>query len=129
VLFTGLLKGGAVREAYRAASVFVLPSWQENFGLSAVEAMAAGCAVVISTSMDLAPDIERAGAGLVVPPRVEETAAAVRRLLEDEDLRSSIGRRARALVLDKFTWENCANHLGAAFDDILSGRRRSGAWR
>jgi glycosyltransferase involved in cell wall biosynthesis len=79
--------------------------------------------------MDLAPDIERAGAGLVVPPRVEETAAAVRRLLEDEPLRRSVGGRGRALVLEKFTWENCANRLNAAFDDILSGRRRSGAWR
>lgn len=129
VLFTGLLKGAAVREAYRAASVFVLPSWQENFGLSVVEAMAAECAVVVSASMDLAPDIERAGAGLVVPPRVEETAAAVRSLLEDEPLRRSVGSRGRALVLEKFTWENCANRMDAAFDDILSGRRRSGAWR
>src|SRR5437588_3274656 len=48
VTFTGMLNGDEVTAAYRAASVFVLPSWQENFGLSVVEAMAAGCPVVVS---------------------------------------------------------------------------------
>lgn len=129
VLFTGILTGDAVREAYRAASIFVLPSWQENFGLSVVEAMAAECAVVVSDHMDLAPDILRAKAGLVTAPTVEETAEAMVSLLNDEPLSREMGRNGRKLVLEKYTWENCAQELGAAFEDILSGRKESGAWR
>jgi glycosyltransferase involved in cell wall biosynthesis len=129
VLFTGMLEGDAVREAYRAASLFVLPSWQENFGLSMVEAMAAGCPVVISDHIDLAPDIKEARAGLVVPPNAEATAEAITCLLQNEELRREMGKRGRQLVLEKFTWERCAREFNDVFDDILSGRNKSSAWR
>jgi glycosyltransferase involved in cell wall biosynthesis len=129
VLFTGILKGDEVKEAYRAASVFVLPSWQENFGLSMVEAMAAGCPVVISDHIDLAPDILQAGAGLLVSPNVEETAEAITRILQNEEMRHEMGSRGRQLVLEKFTWERCARVFDEVFADILSGRNQSSAWR
>jgi glycosyltransferase involved in cell wall biosynthesis len=129
VLFTGLLGGEAVREAYRVASVFVLPSWHENFGLSVVEAMGAGCPVIISDHMDLAPDILRENAGVVVAPNIDEIAAAIKRLLTNELLRQEMANKGQQLVQEKFTWENCANELDLAFEDILSGRKQSGAWR
>jgi glycosyltransferase involved in cell wall biosynthesis len=129
VLFAGLLEGEAVREAYRAAAVFVLPSWQENFGLAMVEAMAAGCPVAVSNHIDLAPDIRQARAGLVAPPNTEATAAAIARLLQDEELRREMGERGRQLVLEKFTWERCAREFNEVFDDILTGRNKSSAWR
>lgn len=129
VLFTGILKGEAVREAYRAASVFALPSWQENFGLAVVEAMAAGCPVVVSDHIDLAPDIREARAGLVAPPEPEETASAILSLLRDEGARREMGQRGRQLVLEKFTWEKCASAFDRVFEDILSGKNSSGAWR
>jgi glycosyltransferase involved in cell wall biosynthesis len=129
VLFTGILKNEAVKEAYRAASIFVLPSWQENFGLSVVEAMAAECPVVVSDHMDLAPDILRGKCGLVVVPNVDQTARAMVSLLSNETLRREMGRNGRKLVLEKFTWENCAQELTVAFEDILSGRKQSCAWR
>ena len=129
VLFTGILKGEAVKEAYCAATVFVLPSWQENFGLSMVEAMAAGCPIIVSDQIDLASDIMQAGAGLVVAPNTEETAAALARLLPDERARREMGSKGRKLVLEKFTWEKCAHQFNEVFDDILSGENKSGAWR
>jgi glycosyltransferase involved in cell wall biosynthesis len=122
VLFTGLLQGDAVKEAYRAATVFILPSWQENFGLSVVEAMAAGCPVLVSNHIDLASEIEGAGAGLSVAPSVEDNAAALDYLLNDGVLRARLGEAGRKLVLEKFTWEQCARSFMAAFEDILSGR-------
>lgn len=129
VRFTGILKGDAVKEAYRAASVFVLPSWQENFGLALVEAMAASCPVVISDHMDLAPDVLRARAGLIASPNVEETAKAIACLLQDEEMRREMGRKGRQMVLDRFTWERCAHKFSEVFDDILAGKSQSSAWR
>jgi len=58
--FTGPLSETAVTEAYCAADVFVLPSLQENFGNAIIEAMAAGCPVVIGDRLDLAGEIDRA---------------------------------------------------------------------
>lgn len=129
VLFTGILEGDAVREAYRAASVFVLPSWQENFGLALVEAMAAECPVIVSDHIDLAPDIKQASAGLVVSPSVDETAVSITLLLRNDEMRSEMGRRGRQLVLEKFTWKRCADEFNKVFDDILSGTGQSSAWR
>ena len=128
VFFTGLLRGNAVKEAYVAASVFVLPSWQENFGLSVVEAMAAGCPVVVSDQIDLAADIAKGGAGLSVAPNVEETAAALRLILNDHAMRAEMGRAGRRLVVENYTWERSARSFTRAFEDILSGRRTSPAW-
>jgi glycosyltransferase involved in cell wall biosynthesis len=129
VLFTGILRGEAVKEAFRAASVFVLPSWQENFGLALVEAMASQCPVVVSDHIDLAPDIRQAKAGLIVSPNTEETAEAITCLLENKGMRREMGSKGRQLVLERFTWERCARDFNDVFDDILSGRNRSGAWR
>jgi glycosyltransferase involved in cell wall biosynthesis len=129
VLFTGILKGDAVKETYRAASVFVLPSWQENFGLAIVEAMAAECPVVASDRIDLAPDISEAKAGLIVSPNIEDTAEAIVRLLQDKEMRREMGYKGRQLVLERFTWERCAQEFNGVLDDILSGNNKSSAWR
>lgn len=129
VVFTGLLRARAVREAYRAASVFVLPSWQENYGFAVVEAMAAGCPVIVSDRVDLAPDVEKAGAGVVVPPTVEATAEALARLLGDASLRRAMGENGRRLVMERFTWDRVTVALLEVWDDILTSRRRCPAWR
>ena len=129
IVFTGMLRGRIVQEAYRAASLFVLPSWQENFGMAVVEAMAAECPVVVSDRVGVASEIGQAGAGLVTPPTVGATAAAMARLLDDEPLRASMGRNGRRLVLERFTWERIAPELMEVYREILSGRRSHAAWR
>jgi glycosyltransferase involved in cell wall biosynthesis len=129
VTFTGMLIGDAVREAYRAAEILVLPSLQENFGIAVAEAMAAGCPVVVSNKVDLAPDISDAKAGLVCLPDVEPTAQAMKRILKDKTLRNRMSDNGRRLVLNKFTWDKIANELFLVVEDILSGKRTSSAWR
>ena len=49
VMWTGMIQGDLKWGAFRAAEAFVLPSHQENFGISVVEALACGCPVLIST--------------------------------------------------------------------------------
>jgi glycosyltransferase involved in cell wall biosynthesis len=129
VLHTGMLQGRAVQEAYRAASVFVLPSWQENFSVAVAEAMAAECPVVISDRVDLASAVQRARSGIVTAPTVEATADALALLMRDAALRRRMGENGRRLVLERFTWEKVAPDLIEVYEDILAGRRRSPAWR
>lgn len=129
VTFTGMLVGNAVHEAYRAAELLVLPSLQENFGIAVAEAMAAGCPVVVSNKVDLAPEISDAKAGLVCLPEVESTAQAMKQILEDKALGDRMGDNGRHLVLNKFTWDKIANELLVVMEDILSEKRTSSAWR
>ncbi len=129
VIFTGMLTGEAILQAYSAATVFVLPSLQENFGLAVAEAMAMQCPVIVSDQVQLAPTIAQAEAGLVRRATVEQMAGALDAVLAHEPLRMRMGQNGRRLVLERFTWRTVAPEFLAAFEDILAGTRTSIAWR
>jgi len=126
VHFLGMLRGREVQEACAGASVFLLPSLQENFGLAAAEAMAAGCPVVVSPQVALAPLVSSHGAGRVAEGNVAAVAEAVRGLLMDEPGRRAAGERARALVLQRFTWPAVAGELIRAYERVLASERGTG---
>jgi glycosyltransferase involved in cell wall biosynthesis len=129
VIFTGLLEGRMVREAYADADLFVLPSLQENFGLAVAEAMAAGCPVVVTPEVALAHQIEGSSAGLVVKGEVDDISRAMRLLLGDETRRRTMGANGRRLVLDRFTWDRVSVQVLGVYQDIVKGTRASAAWR
>jgi glycosyltransferase involved in cell wall biosynthesis len=92
---------------YHSADVFCLPSVarSEAFGLVQIEAHAAGTPVV---STDLPTGVPYANpdgvTGLTVPPRdASALAAALNRLLGDDDLRARLGGQAQARALREFT--------------------------
>jgi glycosyltransferase involved in cell wall biosynthesis len=88
----------------READVFVQPSYREALGLSLVEAMASGCAVIGSDVGGIPEVIDNEVTGLVVPAGdVQALAAALRRLASDDELRRRFGERGRARVLERFT--------------------------
>jgi glycosyltransferase involved in cell wall biosynthesis len=77
---------------YRRARALVFPSLVEGFGLPVAEAMACGAPVVTSNSSSL-PEVAGDAAILVDPEDVDEIAAAVAGVLEDEDLRRDLRER------------------------------------
>jgi len=82
------------RAAMRAAGVVAVPSRDEPFGLVAVEARAAGAAVVASDVGGLPEALDGGRAGMLVPPDdVDAWAAALRSVLDDDALRSDLVRR------------------------------------
>lgn len=90
----GHLDQGALQEWYHRTAVFVLPSVYEPFGLAALEAALAGCALVLG---DI-PSLREvwADAAIFVPPQDHRALARqVNRLLEDTRLRRYYARRAR----------------------------------
>lgn len=122
VRFLGHLDGDAKWSALGSAEVFVLPSNHENFGIAAVEAMAAGCALVLSDQVGLAPQVEAAGAGCVVPTALEPLAAALERLAADRPAARAMGARARALASDRYSWARTAEELDRVYAAIGAGR-------
>jgi glycosyltransferase involved in cell wall biosynthesis len=91
---------------YAAATVFAFPSWIEGFGLPVVEAMARGTPVVASDAPALTEVC--GGAALHVPPGDPAAlAAALRRVLEDTELREDLVRRGRRRA-ERFTWTRAA---------------------
>ena len=105
--------------AYREADVVLLTSISEAFPYSVIEAMACERAVVASDVGGVGEALEECGM-LVRPRDVDGFAAAVRSLLDDPALRQSIGRRARARVLEEF-------RLDVSIASYLDLYRRLGA--
>jgi glycosyltransferase involved in cell wall biosynthesis len=103
---------------YSMADVYVSPSLLEGLGITPIEALACGTPAVV-TSASSGPE-EVADAGLVVPPcDPEALALAIRRLLEDDDLRHRLGQRGRAHALQHFSYRRMAGLTLQTYERFL----------
>ena len=121
VHFAGFVKGAALEELYATSAIFVFPSLRDNFPVVLLEAMSAGCAIVTSNTSGM-PEVV-GDAGLLVPPGdVAAIRAAVRRLMEDGELRTRLGGQARERIAC-FAWDGIlARHL-ALYERITQRAR------
>jgi glycosyltransferase involved in cell wall biosynthesis len=122
VLFAGWLQGEEKLGALRGARLFALPSHQENFGLSVVEAMACSLPVLLSEHVNLAEDIIAAEAGWVVSSEKMALSQALKNALCDVNERTKRGLAGRELVRRKFTWPAVAEQLMQLYAAVLAGQ-------
>lgn len=93
------------------ASVFVLPSRSENFGIAVAEALAAGVPCVVTPGVALANAIADADAGTVVEASPAKIADAVSKYLCDDQFRHRQSKNARSLASREFTTAIMATRL------------------
>ena len=106
---------------YRRAALFALPSLFEPFGMTALEAMSCGTAVVASRLGGIRSVITSEENGLLVDPSdAAEFAAAMVRLLEDTELAARLGGAGRETVYARFSWEAIARRHIAFYRDSLT---------
>jgi glycosyltransferase involved in cell wall biosynthesis len=116
VVFAGWLQGEQKRVMLQRASLLALTSYQENFGLCVVEAMACGVPVIISPHVNLAPEVEEAGAGWVTPLEVGALESTLAEIMGDPHGRARRGAAGKDLVRRRFTWGAVANQLVLLYD-------------
>ncbi len=66
IQFVGMLTGNKKWGAFYRSEAFVLPSHQENFGISVVEALACGKPVIITNKINIYKEIDAGGAGIII---------------------------------------------------------------
>ena len=102
VFKTGMLYGRDRAAALVDADLFALPSYQENFAIAVVEALAASTPVIISDQVQIHGCVTRGRVGAVVPTEIEPLRAEIARWLDDDALRLAAARRAREFVFNEF---------------------------
>ena len=121
VLFPGWLSGDLKMSALQRASLLALPSYHESFGLCIMEALACGVPVLISPQVNLAPEIEAAGAGWIAAVSKNSVEQALLDALSSrEELvrRGSAGREYAA----KFQWPRISKQLVELYGAVSGGK-------
>jgi glycosyltransferase involved in cell wall biosynthesis len=119
--FHGQLAPAEALEQARRATLFVMPSTEEAFGVAYVEAMAAGVPAIGCRGEPGPEEIAAAGDGfmLVPPGDIERLTQRIDELLSDPHRLREAGQRAAATVAAHFTWERCGEQTLAAYRHVL----------
>lgn len=117
VKFPGFVPGKDLAKIYNLAKVFCLPSLYEGFGLPILEAMACGCPV-ITANVSSMPEVAGKAALLVNPQSEEEISLSLKRVIEDENLRSELVKQGLENVKN-FTWEKTAEQTIRVYQEVL----------
>lgn len=116
--FEGALRRGELAERFRAASLVLVPSHSETFGLVALEAAASGLPVIARDAGGLREAVVDGVTGvLVAGDDPAPWAVAIERLLGDPELAEQMGEAARAHALAR-SWSASAERLEAAYRSL-----------
>lgn len=123
VTFTGILNNQEKLVAYAGSDIFVLPSYSENFGMVAVEAMACGLPVIISNKVGISKEVEQNKAGIVIDTNAPDLYRAIKILLENHDLREEIKVNAGKLVEENYDIDKAAEKMIRVYEELDSRLR------
>lgn len=116
VVSEGPLTRRELAALYARAVAFVFPSLYEGFGLPVLEAMACGTPVIASNTSALPECVGDAGM-LVDPHDHDALAAAMRRILEEPELRAELSILGRERA-SRFTWAATARHTWGVYREL-----------
>lgn len=120
VHFTGYVDKATVQAYVGHAAVLVHPSVYEGFGLTPVEAMAAGCPTIVARAASL-PEVCGEATVYFDPSNADELAASLDRLLSDADLRASLVSAGK-LRARQFDWARTAAGTARTLTTVLKER-------
>lgn len=120
VAFTGRVSDAELARRFAEAPCVVAPAYQEDYGLTAIEAMAQGKPVIVCTDGGgLTELVDHERTGLVVDPTPTAIAGAIERLTSDRDLAAELGANGvqRAAEL---SWDAAADEFRAGIERVLA---------
>jgi glycosyltransferase involved in cell wall biosynthesis len=121
VCFLGPLYGDQKVRAYRAASVFVLPTHSENFALTVAEALGAGTPAIVTTG---APweSLEKQDAGWWIQIGVDPLIACLTKVLALPSLRlAAMGQAGREWMVRDYSWRQIGEQLSIVYSWLIEG--------
>jgi glycosyltransferase involved in cell wall biosynthesis len=126
VSYGGALGHAEAARAYARAAVYVLPSVDEPFGMTLIEALSAGTPVVCTDTCGIAQELARRGAGVVTDGSPRELADAVCDLLADDGRRDALAAAGRRAVAEAFSIHAVTDRLEEIYGRLRQVPRHSG---
>ena len=105
------------------ADLFVLPSYQENFAITVVEALRTGLPVVLSEHVNIWHDLVAASSGVKCELNPANIACKLEEVLTDEALHQRLSSNGPALVEREFTWQVAGKKLVESYQQVLNQER------
>lgn len=122
VHFTGYVDDATLHQYFAHADAMVFPSLYEGFGLPPLEAMAAGCPVLVSNAGPM-PEVCGDAALYCDPYSVDDMAAKLLTILNDEPLRAKLRQRGLEHART-FSWERCIAKTSEVIRGLLAQQSR-----
>ncbi|MDD9876514.1 MAG: glycosyltransferase family 4 protein [Magnetovibrio sp.] len=122
VFVRGALAADRLADAYRAADIFCLPSWEEGFPLVLLQAMASGLPVVVTRATGAADMITAGQEGEIVQPGdIDGLTGALAALVDDGERRERQGAAARARVAGGWSWDDYVDRAVDHYRALMEG--------
>jgi mannosyltransferase len=120
IVITGELEIEEVQRWYQRLTIYAFTSRNEGFGLTLIEAMAAGAALVASRAGAAEFVVEDGVTGVLTPPGdIEALVKALEPLMRDPASAAAMGERARSRVVDKFSLDAEANAIADVYRRLV----------
>ncbi len=118
--FMGYLPYEQVERYYADTDIFVLPSLCENFGIVYVEAMIQGKPVIGCNATAVPEVVKDQETGILIEPgNSSQLTKAIDRLIENDDLRRTMGERARQWALKEFTQAKMVQETERLYQELI----------
>jgi glycosyltransferase involved in cell wall biosynthesis len=120
--FVGAVPHDEVPSYLRTLDVYVAPSRadSESFGVAILEASACECPVVVSKVGGLPEVVDDQETGIIVPPNDPvATSEAIRKLVDNTELRGSMGKLGRAHVKREYEWSACLDRMETVYQAVV----------
>ncbi len=120
IVITGELEIAEVQRWYQRLTIYAFTSRNEGFGLTLIEAMGAGAALVASRAGAAELVIDNGVTGVLVPPGdVDALVAALEPLMRDPAAAHAMGARARMRVVEQFSLDAEADKIAAVYRTLV----------
>ena len=118
--FKGFVNNNELPAIYNAFDIMVALSHKESFGVVAIEAMSCGCPVVVSDAEGFCEIVDNGTDGVIVPRGDYKAAAkAIQKLVENADLRHTLGQNGREKIMQQYQWELNVNQMIDYYKTLL----------
>lgn len=124
VIYTGMVLGDDKIAAFKNSDIFVLPSYSENFGMAAAEALYFGLPSVLTKAVAISYDIKKANAGIVIDKNSDQLADAIIKIIDSPDLGRKFGENGKKLVKERFSFKSIAEQFIKEIGNIIGGETK-----